>query len=33
MAILGFSNSAEKKKKKKNHIKNMDKWGYNYLIE
>ena len=31
MAILGSSNSAAKKKK--NDVKSMDKWEYNYLIE
>ena len=32
MPILGSSNSTEKKKKNRYHVKNMDKWGYNYLI-
>ena len=29
MSILGSSNSTEKKRY---HVKNMDKWGYIYLI-
>ena len=29
LPILGFSNSAANKR----HIKNMDKWGYNYVTE
>ena len=33
MPILGSSNSAAKKKKKRYNVKNMDKWGYNYLTE
>ena len=33
MPILGSSNSAAKKKKKRYDVKNMDKWGYNYLTE
>ena len=30
MPILGSSNST--KKKKRYHVKDMDKWGYSYLI-